>query len=222
MTRHSKNNTAGAFYSYAERQKDSQDSGFGSANKRLSKDSVGDFDCCNISLQICKDPVCTPEGVIYEREAILTYMVDQKQKVAATKKRKLKEAQEEEPKEKIFKGESTKDVAKERFGSSTRSFWEPGTEPEADKTAFKKKDVDKVRDPVTGSVLKLKKLFSVKFTPLDQKLSDAKRQASKSRWKCPITGDVLTNKIPCIAIKSVGAIVTQKAADVMRKGNLKL
>lgn len=63
MTRHSKNNTAGAFYSYAERQKDSQTSGFGSANKRLNKDSVGDFDCCNITLQICKDPVCTPEGV---------------------------------------------------------------------------------------------------------------------------------------------------------------
>ena len=66
---------------------------------------MGDFDCCNISLQICKDPVCTPEGVIYEREAILTYMVDQKQKVAATKKRKLKEAQEEEPQEKVFRGE---------------------------------------------------------------------------------------------------------------------
>ena len=49
--------------------------------------------------------MCTPEGVIYEREAILTYMVDQKQKVAATKKRKLKEAQEEEPQEKVFRGE---------------------------------------------------------------------------------------------------------------------
>ena len=41
MTRHSRNNTAGAFYSYAERKKDSENSGFGSANKRLSKDSVG-------------------------------------------------------------------------------------------------------------------------------------------------------------------------------------
>ena len=40
MTRHSRNNTAGAFYSYAERKKDSENSGFGSANKRLSKDSV--------------------------------------------------------------------------------------------------------------------------------------------------------------------------------------
>ena len=40
MTRHSRNCTAGAFYSYAERKKDSEASGFGSANKRMSKDSV--------------------------------------------------------------------------------------------------------------------------------------------------------------------------------------
>ena len=107
MTRHSRNNTAGAFYSYAERKKDSENSGFGSANKRLSKDSVGDFDVCNLSLQICKDPVVTPEGVIYEREAILTYMVDQKAKIVATKKRKAKEEEkkDEEIPKKIFKGQ---------------------------------------------------------------------------------------------------------------------
>ena len=51
----------------------------------------------------------TPEGVLYEREAILTYMVDQKAKIAATKKRKLKEAEKEDedetPKKKVFKGQ---------------------------------------------------------------------------------------------------------------------
>ena len=112
MTRHSRNNTAGAFYSYAERKKDSENSGFGSANKRLSKDSVGEFDVCNISLQICKDPVVTPEGVLYEREAILTYMVDQKAKIAATKKRKAKEdsQKDEEVPKKVFKGQCKRHV----------------------------------------------------------------------------------------------------------------
>ena len=58
-----------------------------------------------MSLQICKDPVVTPEGIIYEREAILNYMVEQKAKIAATKKRKLKEEQEkdEEVPAKVFK-----------------------------------------------------------------------------------------------------------------------
>ena len=47
----------------------------------------------------------TPEGIIYEREAILNYMVEQKAKIAATKKRKLKEEQEkdEEVPAKVFK-----------------------------------------------------------------------------------------------------------------------
>ena len=47
----------------------------------------------------------TPEGIIYEREAILNYMVEQKAKIAATKKRKLKEEQEkdEEVPTKVFK-----------------------------------------------------------------------------------------------------------------------
>lgn len=76
---------------------------------RLSKDSVGEFDVCNLSLQICKDPVVTPEGILYDREAILTYMLDRKNKIALTKKRKLREAKEEAEAEsipkKVFKGE---------------------------------------------------------------------------------------------------------------------
>ena len=52
----------------------------------------------------------TPEGVIYDREAILTYMLDRKNKIALTKKRKLKQAKEEAELEetipkKVFKGE---------------------------------------------------------------------------------------------------------------------
>ena len=96
----------------------------------------------------------------------------------------------------------------QRFGSKVNNFWEPGYEPESDKTAFKPKDVDKegfidfvwkmypkriveklfhksakVRDPVTNSVLKLKKLVKVKFIPIDDSISDTKRQAAKARWK---------------------------------------
>ncbi|CAG5095083.1 Oidioi.mRNA.OKI2018_I69.XSR.g14024.t1.cds [Oikopleura dioica] len=189
---------------------------------RLSKDSVGEFDVCNLSLQICKDPVVTPEGVIYDREAILTYMLDQKTKIAQTKKRKLKEAAAEEAEEelpkKVFKGESTRDVATDRFGSGTASFWDASKAPTTKKeSAFKEKDVDKVRDPVTGSILKLKKLVKIKFTPVDPTMSETKRQASKSRWKCPVTGDILSNKIACVVIKPTGDVVTSKAADVMKK-----
>jgi len=221
MTRHSRNCTAGAFYSYAERKRDSEQSGFGSANKRLNKDSVGDFDCCNLSLQICKNPVVTPEGIVYEREAILNYMVEQKSKIEATKKRKMKEEREkEEPvPAKVFKGQSSADVAMSRFGSKVNNFWDPaatvGTQD--DKTAYKHKNVEKVRDPVTNRVLKLKNLVSVKFTAIDTTLSDVKRQAAKSRWKDPISGDVLTNKIQCFVVKPTGDVITQKTKEVIAK-----
>ena len=59
----------------------------------------------------------TPEGIIYEREAILNYMVEQKAKIAATKKRKLKEEQEkdEEVPTKVFKVRGKKSFAKVTF-----------------------------------------------------------------------------------------------------------
>ena len=87
MTRHGKNCTAGAVYTYHEKQKDSKRSGWGSQKARLSKDSIKDFDCCCLTLQPCKDPVVTKEGYLYEREAILEYILHQKQLIA----KKIKE-----------------------------------------------------------------------------------------------------------------------------------
>ena len=40
MTRHGKNVTASAVYSYHERQKDARESGYGSDQVRLGKDSI--------------------------------------------------------------------------------------------------------------------------------------------------------------------------------------
>lgn len=59
MTRHAKNNTASSVYSYHERQQDTKTSGYGTQHKRLSKDSVKDFNACNLNLQPCRNPVIT-------------------------------------------------------------------------------------------------------------------------------------------------------------------
>ncbi|KAM8927999.1 nitric oxide synthase-interacting protein [Pelodytes ibericus] len=82
MTRHGKNCTAGAVYTYYEKRKDTAASGYGTQTIRLSKDAVKDFDCCCLSLQPCKDPVVTHDGYIYEKEAILEYILHQKREVA--------------------------------------------------------------------------------------------------------------------------------------------
>ena len=79
MTRHGRNCTASAVYSYHEKKKDTKASGYGSQSQRLSKDSVNDFDCCGLTLQPCREPVITPEGYLYDKEAILEYILSQKQ-----------------------------------------------------------------------------------------------------------------------------------------------
>lgn len=100
MTRHSRNCTAGAVYSYHEKKKDTEASGWGTEKARFSKDSMQEFDCCNLSLQPCKDPVITPDGYLYEREAIIEYMVQQKRQIAkqlkAYERQKGKEEMEQQ------------------------------------------------------------------------------------------------------------------------------
>lgn len=59
MTRHARNCTAGAVYTYHEKKKDAEASGYGTQNQRVGKDSVKDFDCCCLSLQPCRNPVLT-------------------------------------------------------------------------------------------------------------------------------------------------------------------
>ncbi|XP_068034369.1 nitric oxide synthase-interacting protein, partial [Anomalospiza imberbis] len=82
MTRHGKNCTAGAVYSYHERKKDTAASGYGTQRVRVGRDAIKDFDCCCLSLQPCRDPVVTPDGFLYEREAIVGFLLHQKTKIA--------------------------------------------------------------------------------------------------------------------------------------------
>ncbi|XP_075461872.1 nitric oxide synthase-interacting protein [Ascaphus truei] len=108
MTRHGKNCTAGAVYTYYEKRKDTAASGYGTQTIRLSKDAVKDFDCCCLSLQPCKDPVLTPDGYIYEKEAILEYILHQKKEMA----RQMK-AYEKQKNEKKTEMEELNKAAKE-------------------------------------------------------------------------------------------------------------
>ena len=104
MTRHARNATAGAVYTYHEKKKDTQQSGYGTQASRLSKDSVKDFDCCCLTLQPCRNPVLTPDGYLYDKEAILECLLHQKTKIAketkAYEKQAKKLAEEEKEKEK--------------------------------------------------------------------------------------------------------------------------
>lgn len=87
MTRHGRNATNSAVYSYAERQKDGSTSGYGSLKSRLGKDSLKGYDCCSLTLQPCRTPMVSPDGWLFDKEALLKYIIQKKQEYA----RKLKE-----------------------------------------------------------------------------------------------------------------------------------
>lgn len=59
MTRHARNSTAGAVYTYHEKKKDASSGGYGTNSARIGKDSVKNFDCCSLTLQPCANPVIT-------------------------------------------------------------------------------------------------------------------------------------------------------------------
>lgn len=78
MTRHARNSTAGSVYTYHEKKKDAQTSGFGTERQRLAKESLKSFDCCNLTLQPCANPVITKDGYLFDKEAILQYIITKK------------------------------------------------------------------------------------------------------------------------------------------------
>ncbi|XP_016986627.1 nitric oxide synthase-interacting protein homolog [Drosophila rhopaloa] len=87
MTRHARNCTAGAVYTYNEKKRDAAESGYGTNAQRLGKDSVKSFDCCSLTLQPCRRPVITKDGFLFDKEAILQYIVTKKNEYS----RRLKE-----------------------------------------------------------------------------------------------------------------------------------
>jgi hypothetical protein len=70
-TRHGLNNGARSFWTKAEIEK----MGYGTQKKRLGADSQLAFGDCALTLTAAVDPVVSPSGTIYSREAICKYLL---------------------------------------------------------------------------------------------------------------------------------------------------
>lgn len=55
--------------------------------------------------------------------------------------------------------------------------------------------------PMSGKPIRMKDLIPVKFTLADKSVGDASASNTKERYKCPVTGDILRNNIPCAVLK---------------------
>lgn len=246
MTRHARNCTAGAVYTYHEKKKDAQASGYGTNSKRLGKDSVKDFDCCSLSLQPCRYPVITKDGILFDKEVILQYIITKKneysRKLKAYEKAKKKEDDDEilkattntERKIKSFVNSENNIVSKplngfaeESAGPSSISNMANGKDKvlpsfwipgqsAVAKDSKLEKPESTIYCPVSGKPLKAKDLINVKFTLV--KDSDKKSLIAKeTRYMCAVTHDILSNSIPCAVLKSTGDVVTLECVEKIIK-----
>lgn len=79
--RRSKNQNLKGCYTYHERLKDKQEMQYGDFQRRLGKDSIKDFDMCAIGLTTCKIPLVSDHGVIFDKEQVLKFIIEQKKDI---------------------------------------------------------------------------------------------------------------------------------------------
>ncbi|KZC05000.1 PREDICTED: nitric oxide synthase-interacting protein homolog isoform X1 [Dufourea novaeangliae] len=244
MTRHARNCTAGAVYTYHEKRKDAASSGYGTNTQRVGKDSVKNFDCCSLTLQPCRNPVITKDGYLFDKEAILEYYLTKKKEYVRKLKEyeKQKQQEEEQSHEKtaneelqklqnFLKAEKnivsrSKNKADELASSVSNmcngkdkmlpSFWIPSKTPEAKDIILHKPDKT-IYCPISGRPLRIKDLIPVKFTEVKDPDDKKSLIVKEARYMCPITHDILSNSVPCAVIRTTGDVVTMECVEKIIK-----
>jgi hypothetical protein len=101
MGKHSKNSNDRAFFSYHERKAASygrlssamlgghntadgnhQSHGWGTMQRTLDGDAMKEIDACSLSLQACVHPVVTENGILYDKQVIVEYILSRKKVMA--------------------------------------------------------------------------------------------------------------------------------------------
>lgn len=241
MTRHARNCTAGAVYTYHEKQKDAQQSGYGTNSRRINKDSIKSFDCCSLTLQPCRNPVITKDGFLFDKEAILQYIITKKNEYSRKmkefeKQKKLEEAEESEVSALEEQKKLARFIATERnittdndqAGSSSisnmahglqknlPSFWVPSQSPAAKITKLAKPD-STILCPVSMKPLRVKDLIEVKFTLVNDPDDKKSLIVKENRYMCPVTRDILSNSVPAAVIRTTGDVITMECVEKIIK-----
>lgn len=230
MTRHGRNATASAVYSYHERKKDTAEGSYGTQEVTISRDSARNFDCCCLTLQPCTDPVVTPEGYLYEREAILTNLLKQKRQIIKQEKAYAKQvkdkkaaADESSATEKFLNDQSSssaiqvnKSKAPGHSSHKLNNFWVNDLQGHAHKDDIRKPDT-KTYCPISGKQLKLKDLVTVKFTPLANQEGPSSLLCRTTRYMCAVSHDTLSNAATCVVLRPTGNVITLNCYDQLVK-----
>lgn len=247
MTKHGRNSNAIPIYTQRERIKDNKESFYGLQKQRLTKHSIKNFDCCSITLQPCVDPVVSLDGHIFDREAIISCFLKQKEDFKnqlkeyenqirnVGQKRKGIEISDNNIKiNKFLENETSlihKSIPTINNTDATSiirhdnpkflpSFWIPSLTPSVESNdTTPTKPIDRgTYCPVTKKPLKLKDLLSIKFT---KTLQDKSIKNNESEYICALSGDQLTNSNKCVVLKTSGDVIREECIEtVIRKSGM--
>uniref|UniRef100_A0A182PHN2 Nitric oxide synthase-interacting protein homolog n=1 Tax=Anopheles epiroticus TaxID=199890 RepID=A0A182PHN2_9DIPT len=250
MTRHARNCTAGAVYTYHEKKKDAANSGFGTTSRRIGKDSVKSFDCCSLTLQPCRNPVITKDGYLFDKEAILTYIISKKNEYSRKMKEYEKQVKQDEEEE-TAKANAEQQKKLDKFISTEKNIVsskavkaneQPSTsgaisnvslgkrkelpsfwvpsQTPAAKVSRIEKPDSKIYCPVSNKLLKAKDLIDVKFTLVKDPSDKKSLIAKENRYMCAVTHDILSNSVPCAVLKPTGDVVTMECIEKIIKKDM--
>lgn len=187
MTRHARNCTAGAVYTYHEKQKDTRSCGYGTQQSRIGKDSVKDFDCCCLTLQPCRNPVVTPNGYLFDKEAILEYIVHQKAEIARQTKEYLK--QKKRDREEMAALATAEEQARAaRFIETEKNIV---SKPVSSLGESSRNENGSICNMANGNEKKLPSFWIPSLTPSS---SDVKLKKPEKHVLCPMSGEPLKAK----------------------------
>lgn len=221
MTKRSKSNTDGAVFTYHERRQMDH----GSTRMRLPSISLKPWDSCALGLVPSNDPVITPHGVLYEREAILRDLLRQRkqarleQQRVATKlidqqvEKEIKKQSQQKSKLKQFEisqqlsltqqdSKPTPTQAKTQSSRVESNFWLPSIRNKVKQsqqtTNHLEKSINKkVRTscPITNKPLRAKQLIAIKPT-----LNKVTSTQNAPKYMCPLCKTALVNASKPIAL----------------------
>uniref|UniRef100_A0A8C2SL35 Nitric oxide synthase-interacting protein n=1 Tax=Coturnix japonica TaxID=93934 RepID=A0A8C2SL35_COTJA len=92
------------------------------------------------------------------------------------------------------------------------SFWIPSLTPEAGAERLRKPDTS-VRCPMSGRRLRASDLVPVHFTPEVPGLERLQLLGRRHRFVCAVSRDALSNATPCAVIRPSGAVVTMQCVE---------
>lgn len=216
MTRHSKNNTASAVFTSAERTRLE----YGTQKARAGKDSFRSLDSCHLCLHTAKDPVCCDKGHLYCRTCIVDSMLAQ---MDANKERQAeyeewlegrkraedgKEKAEADAKAaKFLEEQNALMTGDEPAAKKTKvaSYWNPSSTPSIDASSAQMSPPENkiycCADPEKKHTVSLKKLNAVSFSSVDGKSA------------CPVCRKPLKNGLDMLVPVPCGHVFCKSCQD---------